>query len=77
MVVATQSAVGLGLELGLRAELWLGRNLSLIVPDVSMTVPLIKPSFDAVGGPQQGVMIEPYELVLSYSSVGVGLAVHW
>jgi hypothetical protein len=74
--VATDVAMGLALEGGLRCEIWAGRHISLIVPELYYTIPMIKPLFGRVDL-GDGQRIGSYALDLKYSTIGAGIALHW
>ncbi|MEO8591183.1 MAG: hypothetical protein ABI432_17525 [Flavobacteriales bacterium] len=72
----TQRAPGLSVLLELRAELWLGRSVSLLVPTVAFTIPVARPHFDAVSD-EQGEVLKAYDLDLSSARIGTGLIIHF
>lgn len=74
-VIERQSALGLSLGTGFRIHLHIGPHVSIIVPDIQVSLPIVKPAYDAV--PDGTVRIPAHTLDLAYGIFGAGLAVHW
>ncbi len=74
-LIERQSAMGLSLGTGFRLHVHIGPHVSIIVPDIQMSLPLVKPGYAAVE--QGAVRIPAHKLDLAYGIFGSGLAVHW
>ena len=74
-VIERQSAMGLSLGTGFRLHVHIGPHVSIIVPDIQLSLPVLKPGYAAVE--QGAVRIPAHKLDLAYGIFGAGLAVHW
>ena len=73
--IARRTAMGLSSGMAFRLHLHVGPHLSFIVPDIQVSVPVVKPAYDAVE--EGAVRIPAHKLDLVYGIFGIGLAVHW
>lgn len=73
--IARRTAMGLSSGMAFRLHLHIGPHLSFIVPDIQVSLPVVKPAYDAVE--EGAVRIPAHKLDLVYGIFGIGLAAHW
>ena len=74
---ARHSAMGLSALLDVRAELWLGPHVSLMLPMIGLTVPLLAPQFPGATDAPSGVVVQAYGLDLATTTFSTGITVHF
>lgn len=74
---AKHTAFGVSALFDLRAELWFGGHVSIMLPMLGFTVPLVKPHFAGARDEASGVSLHSYDLDLVSTTISTGIVAHF